>query len=60
MAHDAVELRLARLRHSSRQPGGLRRLVACGLAAATAAILPFLAGTGLLLGIAVGICPLGG
>jgi beta-lactamase regulating signal transducer with metallopeptidase domain len=60
MAHDAVELRLARLRHTSRQPGGLRRIVACGLAAATATILPFLAGTGLLLGIAVITCPLGG
>lgn len=60
MAQDAVELRLARLRHGARPPGGLRRTVSCGLTAVTAAILPFLAGIGLLLSIAIVTCPLGG
>lgn len=60
MAQNAVELRLARLRHSPRPPGGLRRTVSCGLTAVTAAILPFLAGVGLLLSIAIITCPLGG
>lgn len=59
MAQDAVALRLARLRHSPRPPGGLRRTVSCGLAAVTAAILPFLTGTGLLVSIAIITCPLG-
>jgi beta-lactamase regulating signal transducer with metallopeptidase domain len=58
MAQDAVDLRLARLRHGSRPPGGLRRTVSCGLTAVMAATLPFLAGTGLLLGIALITCPL--
>ena len=60
MAQDTVALRLARLQHGSRPPGGLRRTVSCGLAGLTAAVLPFLAGTGLLLGIALVTCPLGG
>jgi Zn-dependent protease with chaperone function len=60
MAQDAVELRLARLQHDSRPPSGLRRTVSCGLTAVTAAILPFLTGTGLLLSIAIITCPLGG
>jgi Zn-dependent protease with chaperone function len=60
MAQNAVELRLARLQHDSRPPGGLRRTVSCGLTAVTAAILPFLTGTSLLLGIAIITCSLGG
>ncbi|MFL6121530.1 M56 family metallopeptidase [Actinophytocola sp.] len=59
MAQDAVDLRLARLQHDSRPPGRLRRTVSCGLAGLTAAVLPFLTGTGLLLGIAIITCPLG-
>jgi Zn-dependent protease with chaperone function len=59
MAQDAVGLRLARLQHGSRPPGRLRRTVSCGLAGLTAAVLPFLAGTGLLLCIAIITCPLG-
>ncbi|HEX6359897.1 M56 family metallopeptidase [Actinophytocola sp.] len=59
MAQDAVALRLARLQHDSRPPGRLRRTVSWGLMAVTAAVLPFLAGTGLLLGIALITCPLG-
>ena len=60
MAQDAVALRLARLRRGARPPGGLRRTVSCGLTAVTAAVLPFLAGIGLLVGIAVITCPFGG
>ena len=60
MAQDAVELRLARLQHGSPPLGGLGRTISCGLAGVTAATLPFLAGTGLLLGIALMTCPLGG
>jgi len=56
MAQDAVALRLARLRHGARPPGGLRRAVSCGLAGVTAAVLPLLTGTGLLLGIALITC----
>ena len=56
MAQDAVDLRLARLRHGTRPPGRVRQVVACGLTGVTAAVLPFLAGTGFLLGIAVIVC----
>jgi beta-lactamase regulating signal transducer with metallopeptidase domain len=56
MAQDAVDLRLARLRHGTRPPGRVRQAVACGLTGVTAAILPFLAGTGLLLSVAVITC----
>lgn len=59
MAQDAVDLRLARLRHAGRPPGRLRRTISCGLTALTAAALPFLTGTGLLLGIAFITCPFG-
>lgn len=56
MAQDAVDLRLARLRYGTRPPGRVRQAVACGLTGVTAATLPFLAGTGFLLGIAVIAC----
>lgn len=59
MAQDAVDLRLARLRHDVQQPGGLRRAVSCGLTGVVAAMLPFVAGTGLLLGAGVLTCLLG-
>jgi beta-lactamase regulating signal transducer with metallopeptidase domain len=58
MAQDAVNLRIARLQHNARPPRALRRTVSCGLIALTAVILPFLAGTGILLGIALIVCPL--
>ena len=60
MAHDAVELRLARLQHGTLPPGGLHRAITCGLAGVTATALPFLTGTGILLGIAAVTCPLVG
>jgi Zn-dependent protease with chaperone function len=56
MAADAVDLRLARLRRRSQPPGRARRVVACGLAGATAATVPFLTATGLLVGIALITC----
>jgi beta-lactamase regulating signal transducer with metallopeptidase domain len=59
MAQKAVHLRLARLQHGSRPPGTLRRTVACGLTAMTAVVLPFVSGTGFLLGAALLTCPLG-
>lgn len=58
MAQDAVELRLARLRHDTPPPGGLRRAVSCGLTGITATALPFLTGAGFLLGVALVTCPL--
>lgn len=60
MAADAVDLRLARLRRHAQPPGRTRRAVACGLAAMTAATLPFLTATGLLVSIALITCPLNG
>jgi hypothetical protein len=56
MAQYAVILRLDRLRHGPRLPGKLRRTVSCGLAGAAAVTLPFVAGTGFLLGIAAIAC----
>jgi hypothetical protein len=56
MAQDAVELRLARLRHRTAPPGGLGRAVSCGLAGMAATALPFLTAVGVLLGIAVVTC----
>jgi Zn-dependent protease with chaperone function len=58
IAQDAVDLRISRLRHGGRRPGRVTRTVACGLTGVTAVILPFVAGTGLLLGIALVMCPL--
>lgn len=57
MAQDAVDLRIARLRHDTPVPGRTRRIVACGLTGLTAVSLPFLAGAGLLVAIAVVACP---
>jgi hypothetical protein len=57
MAQDAVDLRIARLRHDTPVPGRGGRLVSCGLTALTAVSLPFLAGAGLLIAIAVVMCP---
>lgn len=56
MAQDAVDLRLARLRFGSRPPGKVRRTVSCGLTGVTAAVLPFLTGIGLMLGVAFITC----
>lgn len=50
---EAMALRLGRLGHDPRPQGRLRRLVTCGLAVAGAVVLPFLAGTGLLVAVAV-------
>lgn len=50
---EAMALRLDRLGHDLRPPGRLRRLLTCGLAAAGALVLPFVAGTGLLVAVAV-------
>jgi Zn-dependent protease with chaperone function len=58
MGHDAVGVRLDRLRHGPRPPGRVRRTVSCWLAGLTAATLPFLAGTGVLLAVALVDCPL--
>jgi Zn-dependent protease with chaperone function len=58
MAQDAVELRLARLRHGTPPPHGLHRAVSCGLTGITATALPFLTAAGLLLGTALITCPL--
>jgi hypothetical protein len=51
-------VRLDRLRHGHRPPGRVRRIVSCGLAGVTAATLPFVAGTGVLLAVALVDCPL--
>jgi hypothetical protein len=59
MAQNAVDLRLARLLHNSRPPGALSRTVSCGLAAMTAAALPFVSGAAFLFGAALLTCPLG-
>ncbi|MFF5990703.1 MULTISPECIES: M56 family metallopeptidase [Prauserella] len=56
MAQEAVDLRLARLRHGSVPPGGLRRAISCGITGVTAAALPFLAGAVLLLLITLVSC----
>lgn len=60
MAQDSVALRLARLRHGTPPPRGLRRAVSCGLAGVAATAVPFLTAAGLLLGIALVTCPLTG
>lgn len=53
MGQNSVEIRLSRLRWTSRPPGRIRRAVACALAASTAAVLPFAIGTGLFLSAAL-------
>jgi beta-lactamase regulating signal transducer with metallopeptidase domain len=57
MARDAVDLRLARLHLSTGAPRRFRRAVSCGLTGLTAAAVPFVVSTGLLLGIATLACP---
>ncbi len=57
MAQDAVDLRIARLRHDAPVPGRARRVVSCGLTALTAVSLPFVGGAGLLVALAVLVCP---
>jgi len=57
---EAMALRLDRLDHATRPPGPLRRLVSCGLTATTALLLPFVAGTGLLVAIAMLVCQVRG
>jgi Zn-dependent protease with chaperone function len=56
MAHHAVDLRLDRLGAATRPPGRTRRAVVCGLTAAAAVTLPFVAGTGVALGAALVMC----
>jgi beta-lactamase regulating signal transducer with metallopeptidase domain len=53
MAHHAVDLRLDRLSIPTRPSGRLRRAVACGLTAVVAVSLPFVAGTGVAVGVAL-------
>jgi Zn-dependent protease with chaperone function len=53
MAHHAVDLRLDRLSAAVRPSGRLRRVVACGLTAVVAVSLPFVAGTGVAVGLAL-------
>jgi hypothetical protein len=60
MAQDAVEVRLARLRHGTAPPGRLRRAVSCGLAGMAVTTLPFVTAVGILIGVAVVTCPLTG
>jgi hypothetical protein len=50
---EAMALRLDRLGHEARPAGWLSRLVTRGLTAAGALVLPFVAGTGLLVVFAV-------
>jgi Zn-dependent protease with chaperone function len=57
MARDAVGVRLARLDLGTPPPGRLHRLAACWAAGTTAAALPFLAGTALLIVLAALTCP---
>lgn len=57
MALDAVDLRLARLRHGVRPPSQHRQNVLCELVVVTAAVLPVVSGAGLLLGVALIVFP---
>lgn len=56
MAQHAVDLRLARLGHRPRRPGRLRRTAAYGLTAVAAVTLPFVAGTGMAIALALVLC----
>jgi Zn-dependent protease with chaperone function len=56
MSRDAVELRLERLQRGS-LPGPARRLLTCGLAGATAMILPAVAASGALTALMLLACP---
>jgi hypothetical protein len=57
MARDAVDVRLARLHVGTASPTSARRVVSCGLAGMTVAILPFSVGVGLLFGLSLLACP---
>lgn len=57
MTGDAVDLRLARLRHGTTTPGRLRRAVTCAVAGLTVTALPFAVGTVGLLGLSLVTCP---
>lgn len=59
MARCAVDTRIARLQVGATSPTGTRRLVSCAMAGLAAGVLPFLAGAGLLAGIALISCPPG-
>jgi hypothetical protein len=56
MSRDAVELRLARLQQP-RVPGPTRRVLTCGLAGATAMVLPAIAASGALTALMLLACP---
>ncbi|HEV8559946.1 MAG TPA: M56 family metallopeptidase [Actinophytocola sp.] len=60
MTRDGIELRLARLRHGPVVAGPVRRAVWCGLAAATAVLLPILTAVSLLHAIALAFHRLSG
>jgi Zn-dependent protease with chaperone function len=56
MAQHAVDMRMARLRTGPPPPGKIRRMISCGVAGMTAVALPFLLGSGLLVGVALFSC----
>jgi Zn-dependent protease with chaperone function len=56
MGRDAVEVRLARLRNTTTTPHRLRRAICSTVAGLIAALLPFLAGTGPLITLALITC----
>lgn len=57
MAQHGVDMRMVRLRSGPPPPGKLRRMASCAMAGMTAVTLPFLVGTGLLVGLALFSCP---
>ncbi|MBK1783896.1 M56 family metallopeptidase [Prauserella cavernicola] len=60
MAADAITVRMERLRHGDTGPRRSRRALACGLAATSGLLLPFLTAFALFLGLAFTVCPLPG
>jgi Zn-dependent protease with chaperone function len=59
MSRDAVETRLARLQQRRSAPSTVRRLLSCGLAGATAMVLPAIAAGGGLTALMLLACPAG-
>lgn len=59
MSRDAVETRLARLQQRRSAPSTVRRLLSCGLAGATAMVLPAIAAAGGLTALMLLVCPAG-
>ncbi|GAB2859812.1 M56 family metallopeptidase [Lentzea nigeriaca] len=57
MSRDAVETRLARLQQRQSTPSTMRRLLSCGLAGATAMVLPAAAAAGALTALMLVVCP---